>query len=141
MDELSEHAKSLLAVLEDCHETVDKKEPHIRFFLKKLTDGRRELTEQERDECIRIFKELRSTMIELSPSVTKLTQLIDNGLKLLERPEENRHSCKNLKPVSYETDDNLLGAELRKEKSRGRLCTLDIASYVCFVRCIALRSR
>ena len=120
MDDLSEHAKALRAVLQDCHETADKKEPHIKHFLMKLSDGRQEITEQERGDCIRIFKELRSTLIELTPSVTKLTQLIDNGLKLLERPEENRHSCKNLKPVKYETDANLLGAELRKENKRGK---------------------
>lgn len=118
MGDLSEQAKSLLEVLQTCHEEADLKEPYIKHFLKKLTDGRIEITEQNTDQYIQILKELRTTLIELSTSVNKLTKLVDDGLKLLETFEDKPQSCKSLKPASYENDDNLLVAELRDQKTR-----------------------
>ena len=126
MGDLSEQAKSLLEVLQTCHEEADLKEPYIKHFLKKLTDGRIEITEQNTDQYIQILKELRTTLIELSTSVNKLTKLVDDGLKLLETFEDKPQSCKSLKPASYENDDNLLVAELRDQKTRGRSVKLRI---------------
>ena len=119
MDKFSEYANSLLAELKKCHEEADSNKPNIDHFLKKLIDGRESLTEHERCECVRMFQKLRSTLIEMSPSLSTLTKLIDDGLKLLERLEENPRSLKNLKPAAYETDDSSLGAQLRKGNRRG----------------------
>ena len=118
MEGIKEHLNSLIAALRKCHEEVDIKKVHIDHFLKKLIDGRESLTEHERCECVRMFQNVRSTLIQLSPSSGTLTKLIDDGLKLLERLEENPQSVKNLKPAAYETDDSSLGAQLRKGNRR-----------------------
>ena len=97
-----EHAKSLLAELRKCHKEVNVTKEHIHDCLKKLKDGWQTLSEQDRCECIRIFQD------RLSPSCRTLTELIDDGPKLLELQEH----------ATSETDGNVLGAELRKENCR-----------------------